>query len=195
MTCPDCDIKMILTNEGSFVCDECGRVGDQCFVHEFNNTCHSVTNISATVYKRFKYFAKLVRNISGKNIPDVDTINLIKKTLQGKPFNEINQLRKLFRLNGLSKYYEYIYYYWYIIKGYYLIPLSMSTQRRLTEKFENFERKYCYKYPQKRNIINYSFLIKKFMTEIGLSKYCKYLKQYSVQARINSLNKIYKELN
>jgi len=194
-TCDLCDGLMIVSSS-QLVCNKCGVTAPYyVFQQHYNQSFDSYSLKSkATIYKRIKYFMKLIKNIRGRLIP-LGTINdVIMNKIKNKKFNSIHELRSLFKSESLSKYYDFIYYYWFKIKGKHLIKLSENDTKRLHNKFVAFELAFRLKYPNKRNIINYNYLIRTFLTEIGKKEYCQYLKPIILSERIDKLNKIYNKI-
>lgn len=195
MNCDLCDGRMVICNTG-LMCNKCGVTATHFVFQEPFNVDNTFTHkTKATIYKRIKYFTKIIKNIRGRIIPLGITNELIISKIKNKPFETIHELRKLFQTERLSKYYDFIFYYWHKLKHERLIKLSEDDQKKLQNKFITFELAFRSKYPYKRNIINYNYLIRRFFKEINKEDYCQYLKPMIVSERINKLNKIYKKVN
>jgi hypothetical protein len=193
MNCDNCQSTNLKPLDGHFTCFDCGCIGVQMYVYSsFTKDIDYAYPIKTiTIYKRLKYFTKLIKNIRGQNIPDGKLHQRIVSKIKNRPFRSVKELRAIFRQRQLSQYYDYLYYYWWYFKKTHLIPITNNDARALIQRFNQFEIKYRQLFPNKRNIINYHFIIKKLLTEMGYGQYTRYLKSHRIAKQKKQLCQIY----
>lgn len=191
LICPVCDDNRKY-NDYTITCLTCGLI-EYAYVQSLPYKQNQVANPVnyKVIYKRINYFTKLLKNLNGKNIPSSIIHDKIVDKIKKDDFNTFNQLRKLFKLNKLSTYYDYLFYYWNYFKGNPLIQLNNYQMKLMIRMFKTFDRTYSRVYSNKRYLMNYQFLIRKFFIEINLKKYCKYIKKHNSKIKFNELEEMY----
>lgn len=178
---PDCNgSKMVITNDSSLVCDKCGHsekifiAADKPKFKEFNQDC-------AYAYKRINHLTEILSQLQAQESTDIPSTvftqinNELKKRKIRKENLDIFWLRRILKRLGLRKYYEHVPHILQILNGKEPPNFSRHDVMKIKQKFKEIQKPFSlFRPPNRKNFLNYSYVIRKICELIGLRSHVNY---------------------
>ena len=173
MDCDNCNEPDSCHFENGYsVCHNCGYINyDEIHLEDYQ---YENTVKKKIYYKRLNYFIEILKlvcciklSINGLSYV-IDFCKRKYKRIDDEYENLIN-LKIFLKQNNFSKYLKYIYILYFKLFDIKLIEITHNEYTNVINDFKIFNHNYSQKTDNKRNILNYQFLIFKFFEKNNIN--------------------------
>jgi hypothetical protein len=158
-------------DDGFAICSKCG-IMSQIINSNYNNYegTEYITQITQEIYTRILYFKKVIKRYCGQEgitIPN-NIMDKIRSRIKIEKINELSfeQLEKILIVLKLGKYIEHLYYIGYKL-GLQPPLISEEIEIKLCNLFLVVEEIWNESNQDKKNLLNYNFILHKLLLHIG----------------------------
>lgn len=173
-----CDNKEVTTNDGIYICVNCGSILDSMLVTDkYDDNMHRVIYIP---YKRVIYFKQKIQLLTGSCFytPNAKLLYLINGIKNSKKRLSLIKIKLLLKKNNLNKYYKYIYSIYNDIYNEQLIKISCHIVSQMLYKFLEIER-FFKKNINRKNMLSYNIILYYLLKQYNIKNYDKMLLPYN----------------
>jgi DNA-directed RNA polymerase subunit RPC12/RpoP len=201
--CANCNVEMILySSDGYQICHQCGLLENILVESEKPNYKESANEISYFTYKRINHYNEWLAQFQAKETTEIpqevyDNILLeIKKEritqLEKLDTRKIRQYLKKIKMN---KYYDHAAHILYQINGVSPPCMSKELEEKLRFMFKEIQGPFMEVCPKSRkNFLNYSYVLHKFVELLGLDEYKIYFPLLKDREKLHQTDMIWKKI-
>jgi len=199
---PGCDGEKILSqSDGYMVCKKCG-VSDKIFtVVEKPNYKEPTQDSGTYAYKRINHLTEILSQLQAKESTDIPprVFESVSRELKKRKINkddlDIFYLRKILKKLNLRKYYEHVPHILQIINKKEPPNFSRRDEMRIKKMFKDIQKPFAiYCPPERKNFLNYSYVLHKFCELLGLDDYIDYFPLLKNNAKLRQHDKIWSNI-
>lgn len=202
--CPTCNVeKVLIQNEGNYVCILCGESETVIIDTEKLNykECNSELK-TCYPYKRINHLNEWLSQFQAKesiDIPDEIYNRIIDELRKLKIYNlkniSLTRLKKILKDLGLSNYYEHITYIYSKLSGYPPPTISRDTEEKIRLMFRQIQIPFDKHCPDNRtNFLSYSFVLHKFFELLGYDDIAKLFQLLKNDEKLRNQDEIWKKI-
>lgn len=192
--------KSLSYNDSTMVCDECGY-SEKIFIpvdkpkfKEFNQDC-------TYAYKRINHLTEILSQLQARESTDIsdNVFGMINKELKKRRIRkdelDIFKLRKILKRLGFRKYYEHVSHILQIINGKEPPNFTRRDEMEIKKRFKEIQKPFLLFRPSNRkNFLNYSYVIRKICELIGLRSYVNYFPLLKNTNKLREHDRIWKKI-
>ena len=200
--CDKCGGEKIMSpSDGCHVCIECGDVEIILISTEKPKYKEPTQDTATYAYKRINHLAELLSQIQAKGlitIPNKVYDNIyreMKKKRIKKEDLDIFNLRKILKKLSYRKYYENSPHILQNINGKEPPNFSREDEMKIKKMFRDIQEPFSIYCPKDRkNFLNYSYVLHKFCELLELDEYIEYFPLLKNQTKLKQHDKIWKNI-
>ena len=195
--------KILIQNEGNYVCMLCGESEPVIIDTEKLNykECNSELK-TCYPYKRINHLNEWLSQFQAKesiDIPDEIYNKIIDELRKLKIYNlkniSLTRLKKILKKLGLSSYYEHITYIYSKLSGYPPPTISRDTEEKIRLMFRQIQLPFDKHCPENRtNFLSYSFVLHKFFELLGYDDIAKLFQLLKNDEKLRNQDEIWKKI-
>ena len=202
-TCPQCNHKMFLNQDDSFIfCESCGYTKDIVINSEKVSYRDPPRESSYFAYKRINHFNEWLAQFQAKETTDIpeEVYNGIIKELDKNPFISIEDIsykyvREILKRLKFNKYYEHIPHIINILNGKKAPVLSRKYEDQLRMMFKEIQTPFMKHCPEERkNFLSYSYVLHKFCQLIELDDFLSYFPLLKSREKLQQQDSIWEKV-
>lgn len=200
--CPQCKIKkMLIQNEGRYVCPGCGRSDNIIIDSEKPSYKEAMSSdCSSFAYKRSNHFSEWLNKFQAKestSIPNEIYDSILYEIKKEKISNlrtiDYIKMREILKKLELNKYYDHVHHIISRINGEPPPKLSKELEERLKNMFKQIQEPFAQCCPDHRtNFLSYSYVIRKFLELVGENRYIKFFPLLKSREKLYHQDMIFK---
>ena len=200
--CMDCKLRKIVDYERStLVCTKCGLCEyNPIYVASYNHTMQPSRR--KCIYKRSDNFKVILNQFfyGGKRVVPADIMKMIRDEIH----NETNVLYPceipltipilecILKRNELTMYKDSIYFIYFKLSGGSFPHITPKEYNTILNAFNVISGIYDkYKLNDRKNFLNYSFVLKKLLIMLGKVEYAKYIPQLKTHSKQKELERVW----
>jgi hypothetical protein len=200
--CKSCGGEKILSqNDGFIVCSVCGLSETVLLVADKPNYKEPTQDTGTYAYKRINHLTEILSQLQAKESTDIPqkVFDSIKTELKKRSINknslEIFGLRRILKRLNYRKYYEHVAHILQIINGREPPNFSRNDEIKIKKMFRDIQKPFAIYCPKNRkNFLNYSYVLHKFCELLGLNQYISYFPLLKNNAKLLQHDKIWKNI-
>ena len=199
--CENCkEEKILINSESVYVCNNCGESSyitvdyDKSAYKEYRN------DVVVFSYKRFSHFtSELEQPFYEAEIPkdvfDIVLYNVKKQHIINIKSITYNKIKKILKMNGLSKYYNLIPSILDKLNNKKVKKLSKELKEKMKIMFKRIQEPFAEVCPAERiNFLNYSYVIRKFLELLKETDYVKHYPLLKSREKLHEQDLIWKRI-
>ena len=199
---PGCTGKIILSyTDSHYVCNKCGIIDDVLMTTDKPNYKEPSQESGTYAYKRINHLTEILSQLQAKESTDIphtvyDTIHreLRKRNIDRNDL-DIFSLRKILKKLKYRKYYEHVPHILYVINQKKPPNFSRKTEMIIKQMFRDIQEPFAIYCPKNRkNFLNYSYILHKFCELLGLDEHIEYFPLLKNNAKLLQHEKIWKKI-
>ena len=200
--CMDCKLRKIVDDKRSIlVCTKCGLCEYYpVYVGSYNHTMQPLRR--KCIYKRSDNFKVILNQLfyGGKSVVPDD----IMKTIRGEIHDGTNMLYPyeipvtipifecILKRNELAMYKDSIYFIYFKLSGGSFPHITVKEYNTILNMFNVVSSMFDkYKPNDRKNFLNYSFVLKKLLIMLGKVEYAKYIPQLKTHSKQKELERVW----
>ena len=199
VTCNKCNLRRLYNEyEGRYVCPNCGET-EYILTHVLNYKDWQTIK-RYTPYKKISHLKERLNQLQakeGKHVPN-EIISLIKSEMTVRKIDcnqcTIEQIRSIMNIKHLQKYYNNIQQIYCAITRRQPIVLSQETEQIVIEMFKQVESVFKRLYPNRRNFLNYSYILNKLFHIVHMPHIAKYFPLIKINERLIRYDDIFENI-
>lgn len=202
--CITCNVeKILIQNEGNYVCMLCGESETVIVDTEKLNykECNSELK-TCYPYKRINHLNEWLSQFQAKesiDIPDDIYNKIIDELRKLKIYNykniSLTRLKDILKKLDLSSYYEHITYIYSKLSGYPPPTISRDTEEKIRLMFRQIQVPFDKHCPESRtNFLSYSFVLHKFFELLGYDEIAKLFQLLKNDEKLRNQDEIWKKI-
>lgn len=199
---PGCEGEKILSQNDSFmVCKKCGLSEPILLATEKPNYKEPVQDSGTYAYKRINHLTEILSQLQAKESTDIPSkvFDSIRRELKKRKIDkndlDIFRLRRILKKLNYRKYYEHVPHILQIINGKEPPNFSRSDEMKIKKMFKDIQKPFAIYCPKNRkNFLNYSFVLHKFCELLDLDEYISYFPLLKNNAKLLQHDKIWKNI-
>lgn len=199
---PECPgEKLLCQNDGYITCDTCGISELSFMVTEKPNYKEPTQDTGVYAYKRINHLTEIISQLQAKESTDIppkvfeSILREIKKRKIDKNELDIFRLRRILKKLNYRKYYEHVPHILQIINGKEPPNFSRMHEMRIKNMFREIQKPFAIYCPKNRkNFLNYSYVLHKFCELLDLDEYIGYFPLLKNNAKLLQHDKIWKNI-
>ena len=200
--CMDCKLRIIVDYQRStLVCTKCGVFEYYpVYVSSYNHTMQPSRR--KCIYKRYDNFKVILNQFffGGKRVVPNDVMIAIKDEIHNEtnilyPYEiplTIPILECILKRNKLTTYKNSSYYIYFKLSGLATPHITTKEYNMMLEVFDVVSSIYDkYRPSNRKNFLNYSFVLKKLLIMLGKVEYAKYIPQLKTHSKHKELERVW----
>lgn len=156
--CIDCMVERITVDNYMMVCPNCGQFN--MFISQSMRHNGEINLTKKNIYMRAKYLRSILDKILCRVTHTLTEVQIELLKFGYTKLQNIDVLKKLLKINGLSSQNHTIYSIYRDLTGVKLIELSSYEEAKITTMFQKIDREYKKMY-QNNNFMAYNFILRK----------------------------------
>lgn len=201
-TRPGCDGEKILShNDGFMVCQNCGLSEVILLATDKPNYKEPTQDTGTYAYKRINHLTEILSQLQAKESTDIPrkVFDNIYRELKKRKINkndlDIFRLRRILKKLKCRKYYEHVPHILQIINGKEPPNFSRQIENKIKQLFRDIQEPFAIYCPKNRkNFLNYSYVLHKFCELLDLDEYVGYFPLLKNNAKLLQHDKIWKNI-
>ena len=197
----DCDGAIIHSQaDGCLVCDKCGTLEKILTVPDKHN-CKDTTHDTGAAYKRINHLTEILSQLQAKESTDIPqkVFDMILREIKKRKINknelEIFRLRRILKTLDLRKYYEHASHILQILTGKEPPNFSRKDETMIKKMFKDIQKPFAiYCPPNRKNFLNYSYVLHKFCELLELDSYIGYFPLLKNNSKLRQHDKIWRNI-
>lgn len=198
----DCDGEMVLCHgDGYMVCQKCALCEPILIFTEKPNYKEPTQDSGTYAYKRINHLTEILSQLQAKESTDIpqkvfeNVFRELKRRKISKDELDIFRLRRILKRLNLRKYYEHVPHILQIINGKEPPNFSRQDEMQIKKMFKDIQKPFSIYCPKNRkNFLNYSYVLHKFCELLGLDEYISYFPLLKNHAKLLQHDKIWKNI-
>jgi hypothetical protein len=199
---PGCEGEKILShNDGYLVCKKCGLSEAILLPIEKPNYKEPIQDSGTYAYKRINHLTEILSQLQAKESTDIppkifeNILRELKKRKIDKNDLDIFKLRRILKKLNYRKYYEHVPHILQIINGKEPPNFSRQDEMKIKKMFKDIQKPFSIYCPKNRkNFLNYSYVLHKFCELLDLDKYISYFPLLKNNSKLLQHDKIWKNI-
>lgn len=193
--------KILSHNDGFLVCKTCGLSEPILMTSEKPSFKEPTQDSGTYAYKRINHLTEILSQLQAKESTDIppkvfeSILKELKKRKIDKNELDIFRLRRILKKLNYRKYYEHVPHILQIINGKEPPNFSRNDEMRIKKMFKDIQKPFAIYCPKNRkNFLNYSYVLHKFCELLGLDDYISYFPLLKNNAKLLQHDKIWKNI-
>jgi hypothetical protein len=198
--------KIIIKAEGVFICKKCGEVEKLIIESEIPNHRDITENKKNYPYRRINHFNEWLNRFQAKetieipkNIYDKIIEELIKQriqiTIKDIPYMQTYEIiKKILSKIQQTRYYEHIAYIMTLVTGNPPLIIPRDIENEVKEMFKKTQIPFTKLHPNRKNFLNYSYVLHQFFRLLELDNYAKCFTLLKSKSKLRLQEEIWKEI-
>lgn len=201
--CPECNIEMtVFTSDGIQICDKCGIQQNILIESDKPSFKDPPLEVCYFSYKRINHFNEWLAQFQAKESTEIPN-EVYEKILLEIKKERIVKLEKLdtkkiriyLKKIKLNKYYDHAAHILYQINGIQPPSMSKELEEKLRLMFKEIQAPFMSVCPKTRkNFLNYSYILHKFVELLGLDEYKIYFPLLKDREKLHQTDMIWKKI-
>jgi hypothetical protein len=204
--CKNCNYEMTLyPTEGIQICDRCGRTENVLIESDKPSfkDCNGDTTNNSFTYKRANHMSEWLAQFQAKESTEIPQdvyekilIEIKKERISNLETLTTKKIRQYLKKIKCNKYYDHAAYILYQINGMQPPTISKELEEKLRMMFKEIQGPFMEVCPRKvrKNFLNYSYVLHKFMELLGLDEYKKYFPLLKDRQKLHETDMIWKKI-
>lgn len=196
-----CGGEKILSSDGCMVCKKCAYCEPTLIATDKPNYKEPTQDSGTYAYKRINHLTEILSQLQAKESTDIppyvfeSIIRELKKRKIDKNDLDIFRLRRILKKLEFRKYYEHVPHILQIINGKEPPNFTRRDEIRIKKMFKDIQKPFAIYCPKNRkNFLNYSYVLHKFCELLGLDEYINYFPLLKNNAKLVQHDKIWKKI-
>lgn len=203
----NCDVsgcggyKLVSHIDGMMICNVCGASEEILISTEKPNYREPTQDTSTYAYKRINHLTEILSQLQAKESTDIpqeiyEAIGRdIKKRKISKDTLDMFKLRKILKKLKLNKYYEHVPHILQVINQKEPPNFSREDEQKIKNMFKDIQKPFAMYCPENRkNFLNYAYVLRKFCELLGLDSYIDYFPQLKNNNKLREHDKIWNKI-
>lgn len=199
---PDCNGELFLSqNDACMVCSKCGLTEKILMTTDKPNYKEPTQDSGSYAYKRINHLTEILSQLQAKESTDIpekvftSILNELKKRKIDKNELDIFRLRRILKTLNYRKFYEHIPHILQIINGKEPPNFSRKDEMKIKQMFKSIQKPFAiYCPPNRKNFLNYSYVLHKFCELLGLDEYVSYFPLLKHNTKLIQHDKIWQNI-
>jgi hypothetical protein len=199
---PECNGEKIYNqSEGCMVCNKCGDTESVLISIEKANYKEPIQDMGTYAYKRINHLTEILSQLQAKESTEIppkvfeNILRELKKRKINKDDLDIFYLRRILKKLNYRKYYEHVPHILQIINGKEPPNFSRKDEMRIKKMFKEIQEPFAIFCPKNRkNFLNYSYVLHKFCELLDLDEYINYFPLLKNNSKLLQHDKIWKNI-
>ena len=191
-----------LSQQGRSTCNICGRTGPMELVGSKPNYKEPIQESNAYSYKRINHLTEILSQIQAKELTKIPKsiykeiyAELRKRKIKQSSLDMFRLRRIMKRLKNARKYHEHVPHILHIINVKQPPNFSRQDENRIKRRFKEIQEPFDIFCPKNRkNFLNYSYVIRKCCELINRSEYCHYFPLLKNNNKLRIHDSIWKKI-
>ena len=201
--CSNCNVEMILySSDGYQICHQCGLLENILIESDKPNYKESANEISYFTYKRINHYNEWLAQFQAKEtteIPQEVYDNILLEIKKERIINleklDTRKIRQYLKKIKMNKYYDHAAHILYQINGVPPPCMSKDLEEKLRFMFKEIQGPFMEVCPKSRkNFLNYSYVLHKFVELLGLDEYKIYFPLLKDREKLHQTDMIWKKI-
>ena len=201
--CPNCNVEMVIYHyDGIQICEKCGYQQNILIESDKPSFKDPPMEVCYFTYKRINHFNEWLAQFQAKETTEIPPevyekilLEIKKERIVKLDKLDTKKIRYYLKKVGLNKYYDHSAHILYQING--IQPPSMTKEleeilRLMFKKIQGPFMEVCPK--SRKNFLNYSFIIHKFVELLGLDEYKVYFPLLKDREKLYQTDLIWKKM-
>lgn len=193
--------RKLIPSDACVVCLKCGRTEPELVFTDKPNYKEPTQDTGSYAYKRINHLTEIMSQLQAKESTDIPpkVIESIFRELKKRGIHkndlEIFRLRRILKKLNYRKYYEHVPHILQIIN--HKEPPNFSRRAEMTIKkmFKDIQKPFAIYCPKNRkNFLNYSYVLHKFCQLLGLDDYINYFPLLKNNSKLLQHDRIWKNI-
>ena len=193
--------KIVSQSDGFLVCNKCGNSESTFAISEKPNYKDPVQDSGTYAYKRINHLTEILSQLQAKESTDIpskvfeDIVTELRKRKINKNDLEIFKLRKILKKLKYRKYYEHSSHILQRINGKEPPKFTRHHETKIKQMFRDIQEPFSIYCPKDRkNFLNYSYVLHKFCQLLMLDKYLHYFPLLKNNGKLLQHDKIWEKI-
>lgn len=193
--------KILSQNDSYMVCKKCGLSEPILLPTDKPNYKEPSQDSGTYAYKRINHLTEILSQLQAKESTDISqkVFESIQRELKKRKIDknelDIFRLRRILKILNLRKYYEHVPHILQIINGKEPPNFSRDDEMKIKKMFKDIQKPFTIFCPKNRkNFLNYSYVLHKFCELLGLDKYINYFPLLKNNTKLLQHDKIWKNI-
>jgi hypothetical protein len=199
---PDCPgEKIFCQNDGSLTCNICGISEATLTIMEKPNYKEPTQDSGTYAYKRINHLTEILSQLQAKESTDIppkifeNILREIKKRKIDKNDLDIFRLRRILKRLGYIKLYEHAAHLLQVINGREPPVFTRTEEAKIKKLFKSIQEPFAIYCPKNRkNFLNYSYVLHKFCELLGLDEHISYFPLLKNNSKLLQHDRIWKSI-
>lgn len=201
--CPNCNFEMTLyPSDGIQICENCGIQQNILIESEKPSFKDPPMEVCYFSYKRINHYNEWLAQFQAKESTEIPNEVYEKIYAEIKKERIINlekldtkKIRQYLKKNKLNKYYDHAAHILYQINGVQPPCMSKELEEKLRLMFKEIQGPFMEVCPKSRkNFLNYSYVLHKFVELLGLDEYKIYFPLLKDREKLHQTDMIWKKI-
>ncbi len=204
--CPDCNFEMtLLPSDGVQVCEKCGKQENILIESDKPSykDCSGDGSSTSYSYRRANHYSEWLSQFQAKETTEIPEevyekllIEIKKERITNLETLTTQKIRQYLKKIKCNKYYDHAAYILYQINGVPPPTISKELEEKLKIMFKEIQGPFLEVCPRKvrKNFLNYSYVLHKFVELLGLDEYKKYFPLLKDRQKLHETDMIWKKI-
>jgi len=204
--CPDCNYEMTLVpSDGVQVCEKCGKQENILIESDKPSykDCNGDSGGTSYSYRRQNHYSEWLSQFQAKETTEIPDevyekilIEIKKERITNLESLTTQKIRQYLKKIKCNKYYDHAAYILYQINGVPPPTISKELEEKLKIMFKEIQAPFMEVCPRKvrKNFLNYSYVLHKFVELLGLDEYKKYFPLLKDRQKLHETDMIWKKI-
>lgn len=204
--CPDCNYEMTLVpSEGVQVCEKCGKQENILIESDKPSykDCNGDSGCTSYSYRRSNHYSEWLSQFQAKETTEIPEevyekilVEIKKERITNLETLTTQKIRQYLKKIKCNKYYDHAAYILYQINGVPPPTISKELEEKLKIMFKEIQAPFLEVCPRKvrKNFLNYSYVLHKFVELLGLDEYKKYFPLLKDRQKLHETDMIWKKI-
>lgn len=192
---------VIVVTDGCIVCSACGATEHNFITSEKPNYKEPTQDSGTYAYKRINHLTEILSQLQAKETTDIpqivfsNVLRELKKRKINKNELDIFRLRKILKKLGYRNCYEHISYILQTINGKEPPNFSRADEAKIKKMFKDIQKPFAIYCPkQRKNFLNYSYVLHKFCELLELDQYLDYFPLLKNNSKLLQHDRVWKNI-
>ena len=201
--CPKCNIDMTLfPSDGIQVCDKCGLQQNVLIESDKPSFKDPPLEVCYFSYKRINHYNEWLAQFQAKESTEIPNevyekilLEIKKERITNLEKLDTKKIRQYLKKIKLNKYYDHAAHILYQINGVQPPSMSKELEEKLRLMFKEIQGPFMQVCPKTRkNFLNYSYVLHKFVELLGLDDYKVYFPLLKDREKLHQTDMIWKKI-
>ena len=193
--------KLVSHVDGMRICNTCGASEEILISTEKPNYREPTQDTSTYAYKRINHLTEILSQLQAKESTDIpaeiyeEITRDLKKRKILKDTLDMFKLRKILKKLKLNKYYEHVPHILQVINQKDPPNFTREDEQKIKNMFKEIQKPFSIYCPENRkNFLNYAYVLRKFCELLGLDSYIDYFPQLKNVNKLREHDKIWNKI-